>query len=233
MTYQPDNQAKTCGTPLWLERNRQQRLAEWAGHRWGANGLHVVTAATPGRYMAHAAKLVASGLTHGVTVTVYPIPDRGSWQNNCASKALVVKQALEAQPHPVLWVDADATFVDVPDPEYLGWHQVNQITCAAHFTNVPPTHPSKRLINSPMLSGTVWFGQTPKTRELVRQWCQWAEARDVGNTLDQDILCRLLQSHEFECGAMTLDPRYVTIFDLMDYVANPVIKHWQASRETR
>jgi hypothetical protein len=67
----------------------------------------------------------------------------------------------------------------------------------------------------------------------VNQWASWAQVRDVGNVLDQDILCKLMRSDEFECGVMQLDPRYVTIFDLMDYVANPVIKHWQASRENR
>lgn len=74
----------------------------------------VVTFYTP-RYAGYALQLVESCKQHGLAFHAAPRPDQGSWVKNCAMKATVVQEALDAFKAPILWLDADATVKAYPE----------------------------------------------------------------------------------------------------------------------
>ena len=176
-----------------------------------------VSYATDEYYREQAARLRRSLEALGLDVDVVNVKDRGSWVLNCAAKAEVVLQALEEnRTRNVVFLDADAEVVALPTlfRELEG-------DVAAHLRS-----------GSELLSGTLFFRNVPKVRELVRRWIELGRVKPA--EWDQKTLeLALAEGRRAGLAFEQLPPAYTFIFDTMARQhpdVDPVILHHQASR---
>ncbi len=163
-------------------------------------------------YEKEALELQETGKLVGVDVTLFPTSHQGSWVANAAFKANLIRDAHEGG-DPIVWIDADARFRKEPD-------FFDGLDCdfAAH------TRGGREL-----LSGTLYFGNTPLSLMLVKRWIEINNLNP--NRWDQknlDSALRFLRMPVHELPAT-----YCQIFDIMRNVGDPVIEHMQASRRHR
>ena len=154
-----------------------------------------------------------------------------TWELACAHKAAYVYRVLAHVP--VLWIDADAKILRPKElVQYVRELIDRGVDFAAHYPSPPPSHAGA--INSKMLSGTLFFNTTPASYRLVSEW---RDSMRLANpsALDQDVLHDAAQRCIASDGLRVenLDPRMVRIYDLMSYVEDPIIEHYQASRTHR
>lgn len=144
------------------------------------------------------------------------IEDQGSWDKNCHYKPKFILEQLKNE-DAVVWTDADS----VVNAEPLLFYDLDCDIAFHRFKGVE------------LLSGTVYFKNTPETIKLLHKWIavndEFPELFDQRN-LDFAVSC--IDSLKI----YTLPPEYCCIFDLSrDYYGGmkPVIEHFQASREYR
>jgi hypothetical protein len=123
-------------------------------------------------------------------------------------------------PRPVLFVDADAVVLKRP----------------ALFDNFEPDlalyELDWSLLGKPgrmkeVLSGTVYAKYTSRVMDILNRWISVCSS-DV-RTWEQKILQKLVGDDFYR-----LPPEYCMIFDIMKPIVNdPIIKHYQASRQYR
>jgi len=176
-------------------------------------------------YENHSKKFIESleqfSLPHDIT----PVDNRGDWYANMQYKPTFLKQMLEKHyPNSVVYVDIDAVFYRHPD-YFDKLDQEQDVNVAVHILD----HSKYRRKNQPseLLSGTIFLKNTTKTKQIVDEWIQ--ECRRDPKMWDQRALATVLKKHKYHL----LPEEYCTIFDYMSSVKNPVIKHFQASREAR
>lgn len=174
-----------------------------------------------------------------VALCVDPLPnDFDTWERACAHKAEFIYDRLLMLPEPtfhmpVLWIDADAKILKPGDMLWYVRKLIDRgVDFAAHYPSPPPSHAGA--INSKMLSGTLFFNTTPAAIKLAREW-RAGMVKANPNALDQDVLHDAVQRCVASDGLRVenLDPRMVRIYDLMSYVQDPIIEHYQASRTHR
>ena len=156
---------------------------------------------------------------------IVPIDDLGDWYKNTQYKPVFLQQMLEKHPlHSIVYIDADAVFFRYP--EYFNkLDNTSDVNIAVHVLN----HSKYRRKNRPpeMLSGTIFLKNTTTTKQIVDEWIQ--ECKKGPKLWDQCALATILRGYKYHL----LPEEYCTIFDYMSSVKNPVIKHFQASREAR
>jgi len=149
---------------------------------------------------------------------ILPIKDLGSWDKNTHYKPTFILDMLKKHNN-VIYVDIDAEVCEYP----------------AHFENadydigVPIVDWSKyypKKIRKEVLSGTLYFANTPRVIDLLNRW----EDECLANrrSWDQRILARILPK-----DIHILPDEYCMIFDSMRKIERPVIKHYQASRRLK
>lgn len=175
-------------------------------------------------YEKEVENLIGSCERFGLKTSIEGMESCGSWELNCAYKPFFILKKLEELNCPVLWVDADAIFVQKPI-----WQQAFEQDFAAFLD---PTLPDTD--NSKVLSGTLFA--RPNAKPLIRSWihqCQ-KELLDTKRGFEfwDQIALRdvLLQNPHFSFAQ--LPSSYVKIFDAPDVLgsSSSVIVHYQASR---
>ncbi len=164
-------------------------------------------------YEQEALELQESAQAYGVEVIVLPTTHQGSWCQNAAMKAEVIERFHADGMPPIVWLDADARIRKVP-----GYFDGLDCDFAAH------TRAGREL-----LSGTLYFGNTAKSLELVKKWREINRAHPTRwdqKNLDSALLQLKMPVHE-------LPASYCQIFDIMRNEGEPVIEHMQASRRHR
>ncbi|HLO42596.1 MAG TPA: putative nucleotide-diphospho-sugar transferase [Phycisphaerales bacterium] len=196
--------------------------------------IRCVTFVTP-EYQDWVVPLAESCAAFGVDLRIVQKASTGSWVRNCAMKAAVVREALQANLGTgamTLWLDADAVLLD--RLEYLeAWAKGRVFDVAA----LMPTSSDRNRwphVGSRLCSGTILWADTSSAYLAA---CEWEEAcRAKPDELDQEVLYEVLnkepEKRAFGLFAY-LDPRFCHIPDLMPDVTNPVISHRQASRTMR
>jgi hypothetical protein len=107
-------------------------------------------------YEGEAEVLKASLETVGYSYDIRGVPNQGSWQRNTQLKADFVRHMLTVYTgRPLLYLDVDAVMVQ--PPSLLDNLQAD--IAAVHFAK-----------KAELLSGTVWFGNTPQCNRIVRKW---------------------------------------------------------------
>ena len=176
-------------------------------------------------YPEHATHLIRSLRSFNLPYEVTPMKDLGDWQKNTQFKATFLQQKLKRfRPHSLVCVDCDAVFYRYPD--YFDKLDIDpSVNIAVHVLD----HSKYSRRNHPpeLLSGTIFLRNTPTTSIIVNAWI--AACRKSPMLWDQRALASVLQNFPYH----QLPAEYCTIFDLMKSVQNPVIKHFQASREVR
>lgn len=203
----------------------------WLGHTDGnSNDWHpslrrggpdapptVISFYTPDTaYEDLATTLRASCDCFGIAHRIEPRDARGSWERNCAIKAEFVLAMRSELAGPLLWVDADAA-INAP------------LTDLARLDADFAVH----LLDSwRALSGTIYFGDTQASRELIDRWHARCEAEpDIWDQIHLDLAWEDT-ARASNLRTAWLDERFVKIFDRApDPDRPPVIVHSQASRE--
>ena len=177
-------------------------------------------------YEKYAKKLIESlKRFSSLNYSIVPIESLGDWYKNTQYKPTFLKQMLEKfYPHSIVYVDVDAEFCRYPS-YFDSLDSLTYVNIAVHFLD----HSKYRRKNHPpeLLSGTIFLKNNEKTRIIVGEWED--RCREDPQVWDQRALAEVLRHSKFH----SLPEEYCVIFDYMESVENPVIKHYQASREVR
>lgn len=178
----------------------------------------VVSYYTPA-YHADAMEMQRTAREFGLFTDVRPVPDLGDWCHNCAMKpAFIRDRMLDYECRPIVWLDADARVRRRP---LLFYDQPCDF--AAHWRH-----------GSELLSGTLYFGTTPRAWKLAALWCE--EQRKTPGVWDQKVLQNVIESGAVEgLNVRKLPATYTAVFDdvKMGTEDEWVISHHQASRRLR
>lgn len=155
------------------------------------------------------------------------MPDQGGWSKNTRHKPAVIREMIkEYKDRPLVCLDADAV-VKRPPTLFDELSKRKDIDIGAFILDLSKYRPGPKV--QKIQGGTLFLNPTKTTQEIVDEWAKECErCVGVGN---QPILNYVLKkiSHRF----FPLPEEYCVIFDLMSSVKDPVIIHYQASREHR
>jgi len=172
-------------------------------------------------YELEAKRLIASLMRFQIPYYIAPIENQGDWYKNTQYKPTFLKAMLEKfKPASLVYVDVDAEFCRPPDlfDELVARSDVN---VAVHLLD----HKKRgRSAGFEMLSGTIFLKNNSIVEGILDKWIEIC--REGGNLWDQVALSRVLREIPYH----VLPEEYCTIFDYMQDVKEPVIKHYQASR---
>lgn len=169
-------------------------------------------------YFDHAMSLKSSLDDFGLNYYFKRVADAGYWEANTRIKPHFVLECLERFPQKdVLYLDADAM---VKKP--LDYFNHIDADVAFYKTKGLPG------MSHDYLASTMFFKNTPATRQLVEQWI--AEQVDGKRTqVDQDSLDEAMNKLESTLRIEPLNPGYIKIFD-KNYEGEVYIEQYQASR---
>lgn len=180
---------------------------------------------TPDGYAQEAKRLRASLERFGLEHVLTPIANVASWSHAVMYKPTFLGEMLSAARKPILYVDADAEFMSVPDWGLLehvdvGWHEFKR----------------NRHAEMEFLTGTMYLAYTPEVQTFVADWA--ARTRDFAwhSTPEQASLKAVWPAHEKALVKRVLPPSWTYIFDDFRECysgVEPVILHHQASRRLR
>ena len=201
------------------------RAVHDAGHPERPLVIAYYTIDTP--YQHEAETLKASLEAVGYSYDIRGIPNLGNWQKNTRIKAWFVQHMLGQYPgQPLLYLDVDA--IMVKPPTMLNNGVLDADVAAAYFCG-------KRA--GELLSGTVWWGNTPKCHEVVNRWIAISERFPVKlpngqKAWDQRTLKRAIKEIE-GCNFFELPTEYTYITELTQRhrpELNPVILHTRGAK---
>ena len=92
------------------------------------------------------------------------VADLGSWEKNCAFKPYFMQKKMERYKRPLLWVDADAVFLQPLSFEEFMFSDV------ALVRNLLQTDP-RFCVNA----GTVYINSTRQGMQSLALWCRYAK----------------------------------------------------------
>lgn len=158
-----------------------------------------------------------------LTHQIEKITSLGSWEKNCCYKPYFLLEKLEELKQPILWVDADAVFLQQPNL----FHHLPCDMALRSFDHLPLHHPSK------IITGTLYLQNTQATKKLLTQWgkeCQRLLQAQKGEVWDQiGLRNAILSGHKAEI--VPLPDSYCAIYDKKRAADQEVvILHYQASR---
>lgn len=193
--------------------------------------LMVISFATEGPYEEHSRCMEASAEEFDITVFAGRYP-ACSWLDAVTRKPTFILDCMLSASitDAFLWVDADARFRQQPD--FSIFEDCDYSACLFQWT---AGHPLE------MLTGTLFFRNTPEVREMVRHWIAMTETWRKANhdTPEQIALLNVHQMYEREKRGLRfkamppewvfVEPEFRTRFDGL----KPVISHLQASRTLR
>lgn len=186
--------------------------------------MWIVTAYYTPKYQKHANRLVESLERFNIPNDVCLVSDLGDWYKNTQFKPVFLQQMLEKHaPKSIVYVDVDAEFLSYPS--YFDELDLLDINIAVHILDHSKYR--RKGIPSEMLSGTIFLKNTEEVRIITNEWRK--ELSKDSQLWDQRALAMVLRQHKYHL----LPEQYIVIFDYMSSVQNPVIKHYQASREFR
>ena len=182
-------------------------------------------------YEAEADKLRNSCLMLGLSVEILGVPDRGSWDANHKWKPFVIKRALNTGDDDVLFVDADATLHGVPEIDGEGCDFGVHIMDKAYWGQ-----DTKRR-NFSLMSGTLWFPNTDKARDILTAWEDEneLEPKRWGQKNLEKVVSFNPQLGVCDDGyrMLMLSERWCAIDKTMWGIDDAIVRHHQASRRLR
>ena len=179
---------------------------------------------TDSLYTEAAKQCIKSLQKFNLSYEITPIENQGGWYKNVQYKPTFLKSKLEKfYPRSLVYIDIDA--VVCREPVLFEELENLDIDIAVHLLD----HSKRRRKNLPfeMLSGTIFLKNNDSVRIIVDEWIK--ECQKDPKVWDQKALAKVLKNKNFHI----LPEEYCMIFDYMRDVANPVIKHYQASRQSR
>jgi hypothetical protein len=183
------------------------------------------TLGTP--YEEEVKKLIHSCLQFDIESDIVGVGSKGSWEKNCAIKSFFILEKLKEWDRPVLWVDADAVFLQPPD-----FSQFESCDFAVRVNEFLPRTNASRIV-----SNTIFVRNNAAAEAVLEKWCAKTQEalNDQQRVLefwDQAALRDALE----ECPDLKFLPmplKFAKIFDFDDLFISEqeiVIEHYQASR---
>ncbi len=172
-------------------------------------------------YEDHAQIFIKSMKRLSIPYYVEAINDLGGWYKNVNYKPTFIKNMMKKFP------DCNIIYVDV-DAEFLAYPILfDELDCdiAVHYFD-RRHHPRITKEAYEVLSGTIFLKNIQSVYELVERWEE--ECKRSPRVWDQKSLEKILQGDFYHLPA-----EYCKIFNLMPRIKNPVIVHYQASRQIR
>jgi hypothetical protein len=151
---------------------------------------------------------------------IVPKDSLGSWELNCQMKAEVILEELESSGKDVVWVDADAIFVNQPEFfDYMAKKNHFDICCY---------YLKSSYNDNELMSGTIYFKNTKKTIEVIEKWI---ELNSKNKEWDQRNLQKIIEQTK-DVRIIPLPEAYIKVKGnrFQDPKIEPVIFHNQASR---
>lgn len=174
-------------------------------------------------YESHAAILQKSLERFDVPYHIDGVKNLGSWLTNTSYKPTFVLGMLEKFDEDIVYVDVDAEFQHYPELFDTLGSEMRHCIAAYEFDRSCYRKSPK---GTELLSGTLYLRNVIETIKVVKTW----ENRCKSNPKEWDQ-----RSLEFVLGDdwHRLPGEYCKIFDRMESVVDPVIVHYQASRQVR
>jgi hypothetical protein len=175
-------------------------------------------------YEKEAKHLIASCEKLHLEYEIDAVPNLGSWAENCCYKPKFILQKLEKLQKPVVWVDADAIFVQ--KPEKLKDLSADFGLCI--IEEIPDEHPCK------FITGTLYANHTSRVKQFLKEWDIECKKHLDDDFCDQIALRNLLLSSDANITNLSLP--YYTVCDLIEegFLSEDIVLiHFQASRTLR
>ena len=155
------------------------------------------------------------------------IDSHGSWELNCAFKPFFIAEKLRQFKRPVLWVDADAVFVQKPkllkvfSKDFAVYSQ----------EDLPLGHPSK------VRSGTIYVNHTPQGMEILKNWAHECHRLLVDPHRTEEFWDQIALRNVY-CASKNLGRLPLSYIKILGHPVDvkcpkPVIIHCQASRHAK
>lgn len=179
-----------------------------------SHGFNLISFYTPD-YKAVADRLRCSCDIFDIQHEILEVPHQGTWLKGVAYKPKFIQQMWRLSAKPIVWVDADA--VIKKHPYYF---ELIKTDIAVHFRS------DKRYKNE-LLSGTMFFNKTEGAKRIIDKWVALQEKEP--EVWDQRTLQSVVESEE-SISVYRLPASYTQIYDTMADRGEPVIEHYQESR---
>lgn len=174
-------------------------------------------------YEKEARTLEASLILHKIEpYHIQKVSNLGNWQKNTLHKARFILQMMLKFPDlSIVYTDADSMFHCYPDL----FKKLDGADFACHYRNWFARQ-------GEMLSGTLYFSNTPKMRMVVNEWIEVNKGNQ--QKLEQRNLERVIRRNDHKINIQRLPIEYCCIFDDEDRKKiRPVVEHFQASRRLK
>jgi hypothetical protein len=178
-------------------------------------------------YEADVVRMMKSLDEHDLNYQVEVMEDLGGWHANCAHKPKFIWDMMDAHPgRDLVWIDADAVVRSRP--------AIFESKLGCDIGAVRFDHPRMKKRHE-ILSGTVFVRPTVGARRLVDRWIELCEEHP--NRWDQrclrDALGELVPD-KVRWLQLPVSYAYINgMFEVMFPKTEPVIEHFQHSREMR
>lgn len=181
-------------------------------------------------YEKEVKRLVESCLRFDIEADIVGIASEGSWERNCARKPFFILDALKKWNRPVLWVDADAVFLQSPD-----FTEFDSCDFSVRLNEFLPKKSESRIV-----SNIIFVRNNFKAIAVLERWCQVTESElnckeRVFEFWDQ-IALRDVLDEESDLRFLPMPLKFAKIFDFDDLFISEsevVIEHYQASRRLK
>lgn len=173
-------------------------------------------------YQQEATCLQTSCENFGIPFEIEPRPSRGSWEKNVAMKPAFILEKLRSSTTPLLWVDADAVFLQ--EPNFAPFLEAD---LAVRYMELFQDRPEYAIS-----AGTIFINQTSAAHQLIEKWVKTCGDFPFA---DQFSLFEVLKENT-SAKVLPLPISYCKIYDIDSFFINDdqvVIEHRQASRWCR
>jgi len=174
--------------------------------------------------------LLPSLLKWNLPFCIKELPNHKNWKLNTQMKPEFILNAMRWHNSSVVWIDADARIQEDPTV-YLNMLANGTYDVAVHTLNWEDQYGKE---GSELLSGTLYFRNNERTKHLIKLWIKYAkefawEQKGLEKAIKECPDVKVLNLDRMFCYIGTKpdgNPPAVVI-------ENPVIEHFQASREVK
>lgn len=177
-------------------------------------------------YEEKAQTLKQSLVKYNIPFYLEGIDNLGDWSKNTNYKPTFLKEMLDKFPNKdIVYVDVDAEFFSFPELfNVLSLYE--NVNVGLYLLDRSQVY-KRGQKGFEVLSGTIFLkNNNSKVKQIVSNWI--LECKNNPRQWDQKSLEKVLNGDFYKLPA-----EYCCIFDRMDFVKNPVILHYQASRIVR
>lgn len=155
-----------------------------------------------------------------------------NWYKNSAYKATFILEMLKKHKKDVVFIDCDAKIQEFP---VLFYEIPEEIDIACHILDLWMFwHNRTDRAKFDLLSGTMLFSYNQKVLDFTKEYAK--RCKQETNPFDQKILQEIVEKDK-ELKLYNLPASYCVITKedgtVPEYIGNPVIQHYQASRTER